>query len=269
MKSFRKSLFVRVVMFLLTLAMPSPQLARAQASATGGFQLSRETHWGGAVLPAGSYEFSLESATPGAPVVIRQISGGFVGVFLPQTVVPDGTSDNSRLELVRRGEETFVSSLYVKGLGSALKFVIPKADAGVEGSSSRGLGPPPSVPAALVQVANAFFTIRNPKGQAWPSAEAEIVYLSACKVIEREFSSPTSLRPQFTLSLGASRNTLSYSEHEIQLTKWDKYRFAQGVLVLAFDELLSPKQRLELARAALSEADSSVDVNALRKEGLK
>jgi hypothetical protein len=269
MKSFRRLVFVRAVVFLITAAIPSPQLAHAQASATGEFQLSRETHWGGAVLPAGNYEFSVESATPRAPVVIRKISGDFVGAFLPQIVVPDGTSDNSRLELVRRGEKTFVSSLHVKGLGSALKFVIPKAEAGVGGSSSPEPGPPPSVPAALVQVANAFFTIRNPKGQAWPSAEAETVYLSACKVIEREFSSPTSLRPQFTLFLGASRNTLSYSEHEIQLTKWDKYRFAQGVLVLAFDELLSPKQRLELARAALLEADSSVDVNALRKEGLK
>ncbi len=269
MKSLRRFLFVRVVIFLITAAFPSPQLAHAQTSATGEFQLSRETHWGGAVLPAGNYKFSLESETPGAPVVIRQLSGDFVGIVLPQTVVPDGTADKSRIVLVRRGEETFVSSLYVKGLGSALKFVIPKAEASVEDSSSPQPGPPPSVPAALVQVANAFFTIRNPKGQAWPSAEAETVYLSACKVIEREFSSPTPLRPQFTLSLGASRNNLSYSEHEIQLTKWDKYKFAQGVVLLAFDELLSPKDRLQLARAAVLEVDSSVDVNALRKEGLK
>jgi hypothetical protein len=110
---------------------------------------------------------------------------------------------------------------------------------------------------------------RNPKGQAWPSTEAETVYLSARKVIGREFSSPTSLRPQFTLALGASRNNFSYSQYEIQLTKWDKYKFAQGVVLLAFDELLSPKDRLQLARAALSQADSSVDVNTLRKDGLK
>lgn len=269
MKSFRRFLFVRMAVFLITVALPSPQLAGAQASATGEFHLSRETHWGDAVLPAGSYNFSLEPATPGAPVVIRQMSGDLVGVFLPQTVVPDGTADNSRIVLVRRGEETFVSSMYVKGLGSALKFVIPKAETGVGTSASPELGPPPSVPAALVRVANAFFTIRNPKGQAWPSAEAETVYLSACKVIEREFSSPTSLRPQFKLSLGATRNKLSYAEHEIQLTKWDKYKFAQGVVLLAFEELLSPNNRLQLVRAALSEADSSVDVNELKKGGLK
>jgi hypothetical protein len=267
MKSFRRFVFIRVVVFLITAAWPPPQLAHAQASATGEFKLSRETHWGETVLPAGNYKFSLASATPGAPVVIRQMGGDFVGIVLPQTVVPDGTADNSRIVLVRRGEESFVSSMYVKGLGSALTFVIPKAKAGMEGPSSPE--PPPSVPAALVKVANAFFTIRNPKGKAWPSAEAETVYLSACKVIEREFSSPTSLRPQFTVSLGASRNSLSYLEHEIQLTKWDKYKFAQGVVLLAFEELMSPKDRLQLARAAVSEADSSVDVNALKKEGLK
>ena len=269
MKSLRRFLFVRVAVFLITVALPSPQLAHAQASATGEFKLSRETHWGDAVLPAGKYQFSLESAIPGAPVVIRQTSGDFVGVFLPQTVVPDGAADSSRIVLVRRGEETFVSSMYVKGLGSALKFVIPKAEAGVKGSPSPELGPPPTLPAALVKVANAFFTIRNPKGQAWPSAEAETVYLSACKVIEREFSSPTSLRPQFTLALGAGHDRLSYAQHEIQLTKWDKYKFAQGVVLLAFEELLSPKDRLQLVRAALSEVDSSVDVKALKKEGLK
>jgi len=269
MKSFRRFLFVRVAVFLITVALPPPQLAHAQASATGEFKLSRETHWGDAVLPAGNYKFFLESATPGAPVVIRQMSGDFVGVFLPQIVVPDGTANSSRIVLVRRGEETFVSSLYVKGLGAALKFVIPKAEAGVEGSSSPEVGPPLSVPAALVKVANAFFTIRDPKGQAWPSEEAETVYLSACKVIEREFSSHTSLRPQFTLALGASHNRLSYAQHEIELTKWDKDKFAQGVVLLAFEELLSPKDRDQLVRAALSEADSSVDVSALKKAGLK
>ena len=257
------------MVFLITAAFPSRQLAHAQASATGEFKLSRETHWGEAVLPAGNYIFSLEPATPGAPVVIRQLSGDFVSIVLPQTVVPDGTADNSRIELVRRGEETFVSSLYVKGLGSALKFVNPKAEAGVGDSSSPEPGPPPSVPAALMRVANAYFTIRNPKGQAWPSAEAETVYLSACKVIEREFSSRTSLRPQFTLALGASHNRLSYAQHEIQLTKWDNDKFAQGVVLLAFEELLSSKDRDQLVRAALSEADSSVDVSALKKEGLK
>jgi hypothetical protein len=40
-------------------------------------------------------------------------------------------------------------------------------------------------------------------------------------------------------------------------------------VLLAFEELMSPKDRLQLARAAVSEADSSVDVNTLKKEGLK
>ena len=52
MKSFRRFLFVRVAVFFITMALQSPQLAHAQASATGEFKFSREVHWGEVLLPA-------------------------------------------------------------------------------------------------------------------------------------------------------------------------------------------------------------------------
>ena len=51
--------------------------------------------------------------------------------------------------------------------------------------------------------------------------------------------------------------------------QWDRFKFAQGVVLLAFDELLSRQERLQLAQAAVSEAGSTLDVKVLKAEGLR
>ena len=107
--------------------------------------------------------------------------------------------------------------------------------------------------------------IENPRSQAWPYAEAQRLYLSACKVVEQEFGRTDPVRPRLTLILGANSNAVYYPKHQVQLTKWNKYQFAQGVVMLAVDDLLPTDMKISLTKLAVSTADSTVGVDELKK----
>jgi hypothetical protein len=105
----------------------------------------------------------------------------------------------------------------------------------------------------------AGLTIRDASNKKWQSAEAIRVYLSSCAVVQREFGISHELRPEVTLVLGAEKDVLAFDQREIRLTKWDPYLFAQGVVVLAFEELLPKKELLSVAKRAVTWADSTID----------
>ena len=65
--------------------------------------------------------------------------------------------------------------------------------------------------------------------QNWLAGEAERIYLLACSAVQREFGSNRVVRPQVTVVLGADKDVVSFDEREIELTKWDRHAFAQGV----------------------------------------
>ena len=103
-------------------------------------------------------------------------------------------------------------------------------------------------------------TVRFKGKQNWPAAEAEKIYLSACSAVRREFGSNRAVRPQLTVVLGADKDEVLFDEREIRLTKWDRHAFAQGVVLFAFEDLMSVEQRLMLAKRAVTWADSTIDV---------
>lgn len=106
----------------------------------------------------------------------------------------------------------------------------------------------------------------HPKGrQKWPAREAEKIYLSACSAVQREFGSNRVVRPKVTVVLGADKDEVSFDEREIRLTKWNRQAFAQGVVVLAFEDLMPVDQRLILAKRAVIWAASTVEVERLAK----
>jgi hypothetical protein len=78
-------------------------------------------------------------------------------------------------------------------------------------------------------------------------------------VVEREFSIHHNVRPRFTLVLGADQNGLFVHQREIRLSKWDPYLFAQGVVILAFEDLMTLDERLVMSKRAMTWADSTVD----------
>lgn len=108
-------------------------------------------------------------------------------------------------------------------------------------------------------------SVRNTTNQRWPEAEAQKIYLSACMVVQREFGRTLPLAPKVTLVLGADKNEIWFSRSEIRLTKWNRHAFAQGVVWLAFEDLMTSQQRLAIAARAVNGADSTVEVEELRK----
>ena len=95
--------------------------------------------------------------------------------------------------------------------------------------------------------------------------EVEKIYSSACSVVQREFDISHPLHPQVRLVLGADKNEIWFAGREIRLTKWDLHAFAQGVVWLAFEDLMPSQQRLTIAKRAVSWADSTVEIERLAK----
>ena len=117
---------------------------------------------------------------------------------------------------------------------------------------------------ATVCSAQDGLTVRNTAHQQWSAAEAQKIYLSACSTVQREFGRPFPLAPKVTLVLGAHKNEVWFLGREVRLTKWNREAFAQGVVWLAFEDLMPSEQRLTIAKRALNSADSTVDVEQLK-----
>lgn len=117
---------------------------------------------------------------------------------------------------------------------------------------------------ATACLAQEGLTVHSKEKQKWPAAEAQKIYLSACSVVQREFGATHSVAPTITLVLGVEKNVVRFDTREIRLTKWDRYLFAQGVVILAFEDLMMDR-RTAMAQRALTWVDATVDVERLTK----
>ena len=106
--------------------------------------------------------------------------------------------------------------------------------------------------------------IRKNNSQPWP-ADAEKIYLTVCSAVERELRATRPLHPKVTLVFGAHENKAYWDLHEIRLTRWDPYLFAQGVVFFALDDMLPDRDRLAMAKRAVNVAGSTVAVQEFRK----
>ena len=118
---------------------------------------------------------------------------------------------------------------------------------------------------ASASFAQDAFDVVTTGRQRWPADDAHRIYLAACTTVEREFSSRHAIRPRFTLILGATANLVGRDQREIRLEKWNPYLFAQGVVELAFEDLMTSDEWLAISKRAVTLADSTVDVGRLRK----
>jgi len=118
-----------------------------------------------------------------------------------------------------------------------------------------------------ISVAQEGLIVRNDAKQKWPSTEASKVYFSACAAVQREFGSSRELRPRVTLVLGTDKHKqgLDVDRGEIRLANWDRYLFAQGVVMLAFEELMPKTHVLLVAKRAVAWSDASVEVGQIAK----
>ena len=109
-----------------------------------------------------------------------------------------------------------------------------------------------------------LFGVRNPKNQKWPEADANRVYMSTARVIAAEFKLPQPIYAHFTLILGADENSVDIDARELRLKKWDTYFYAEGVLRLGFDQVMSSEAKMRLARRAVAESKATVTVDQAR-----
>jgi hypothetical protein len=107
-----------------------------------------------------------------------------------------------------------------------------------------------------------YFRVSNPKQQKWPRTEANLIYFSAARELAAEFNRPQSPRAVFTLVLGTNENSVDMNTRELRLKKWDKYFYAEGVLRLTFDQMLSAESKMRLAKRAVMESEAGVDLHA-------
>src|ERR1700693_975623 len=118
---------------------------------------------------------------------------------------------------------------------------------------------------AAVCLAQDGLTIDNKHTERVSIAEVEKIYSSACSVVQREFEARPPLHPQVRLVLRADEHEIWVAGREIRLRKWNSYAFAQGVVWLAFEDLMPSQQRLTIAKRAVTWADSTVEIERLAK----
>ena len=109
-----------------------------------------------------------------------------------------------------------------------------------------------------------LFDVRNPKSQKWPEAEANRIYMSTARAVAAEFKLPQPMYAHFTLILGADENSVDIDARELRLKKWDTYFYAEGVLRLSFDQMMSSETKIQLARRAVAESEATVTVYQAR-----
>lgn len=97
--------------------------------------------------------------------------------------------------------------------------------------------------------------------------QAESIYRSACAVVQSDFRGGIGeLHPHFTVVIGTDHDEIfsrRAEADEIWLKKWDPVVFAQGVVFLAFDQMLTSDVLLQLSNRAVRQSKAAVAVSGL------
>jgi len=245
---------------------PFEGVARAQAF--WAFHCSAQVRWGDASLSVGDYVFSVSASDPRL-VTVYQSSGRFVAKIVAQQVTPGQSPGPTFVFTADDGDGSYVTSAYVSDVGSTLTFTKPTAKSQAAKSDVQEPSGDDAASGDGEPTPGMLFAIHNSTNETVPYVRAEALYLSACKVVEQEFRQSNAVRPRVTLSLGAAVDRVDFPKHEIQLKKWSGYQFAQGVVLLAVDDLLPIEKRISLTKLAVTEAESTIDLSELRNERVR
>jgi hypothetical protein len=63
----------------------------------------------------------------------------------------------------------------------------------------------------------------------------------------------------------ASKNGILWDERGIWLTLWETYSFGQGIVMLAFADLLTGDHKIAMTKRAMNWADAAVEIERLAK----
>jgi hypothetical protein len=95
----------------------------AQNAWQGSFTLPNEVHWQGAILPAGDYTFSMETAVSPNKMVVRRKDAA--AIILTISTSTGSKNQPSQLTIERHGDAYFVSEMYSADLGVQFRYSIP------------------------------------------------------------------------------------------------------------------------------------------------
>jgi hypothetical protein len=108
------------------------------------------------------------------------------------------------------------------------------------------------------------FEVQNPQKKQYFPAEAGRIYNSACALVARSIrpDHPPQLQPHFRLVLGANDDEFvrDGSVSEIHLKSWNPERFAEGVVLVAIQDVLRGDDLEKIAHQSVILADSTLDV---------
>jgi hypothetical protein len=107
-----------------------PQAHAVAPAFVGNFTLTQPTHWGGTVLPAGSYTISLRSNAMPAIVLITDSKGHHVAQFV-SGIVSGNTGTRNALFVKEKGGHPYVYSLQLASLNRVLIYDVSLAQEAV------------------------------------------------------------------------------------------------------------------------------------------
>lgn len=122
MSSIRK--FLSAASLGLTLCAVQPTLAAAE-EAHGSFTLAHDVHWQKVVLRPGKYTFDVRSFGPSDILTVRRVDGSKEAVMMVEMVDAPKANEASRLVLVSRSGQSFVSAMNLPAHDIALHFAVP------------------------------------------------------------------------------------------------------------------------------------------------
>ena len=112
---------------------------------------------------------------------------------------------------------------------------------------------------------DALVSVSSKGKQEVSSLEVNKIYLSACQAVQKEFGNSNALHPAIALVLGADKNAVNFDRKTILLKRWDRNLFAQGVVILAFEDLLTPQRRAIMTNRAVNWAGATIDAREMHR----
>ncbi len=118
------SRIVAIAILGLVTFLAIPNRVHAAPAFKGTFTLTDDVIWNGRELPAGNYEFTLNSSAMPAKILLHGPNGYMWVLTSAQSGKDRGESSNLTVE--RRNGERYISSLYLADLGIDLRYRAPK-----------------------------------------------------------------------------------------------------------------------------------------------
>ena len=122
----------------------------------------------------------------------------------------------------------------------------------------------------------AQLAVENPKHLDVPEAQAQALFLTTTRVMEKEFNVPGALENKFRMKLVLGQTPERFTIDDaagngtLYLERWNEFKFTTVTMRLAIQQLLVPNRQQKMLDAIVRRAHEIAPVSAaeLRQEGI-